>query len=234
MSEKIIVSELIKDYDIYPRASIDATHVQDLIDAELAGAKLPPIIADRKSKRIVDGFHRVRKHEKLYGEDAKISVIFKDYENEQALYLDAIKLNSDVKKKISGADRTHAVIVGVNLGIKDTALADAFGVTVERVQQIIEIKTGIVKSPQTKNKAAKQRVVRLKNSVRHDWGKHREYTPEQATWIDKHAPGQNQTTLINQLVELIELDLLDKNNAAVMSGLARLRSLLSDVVEIPA
>src|SRR5688572_13414948 len=58
--ETIKASELVEDFDLYPRGDVDGTHVLSLVQALEAGVELPPIIACKKTKRIVDGFHRRR------------------------------------------------------------------------------------------------------------------------------------------------------------------------------
>lgn len=52
-------AELILDYGLYPRHSIDSQHVSYMVESIRAGVALPPVVIDKKSKRVVDGFHRV-------------------------------------------------------------------------------------------------------------------------------------------------------------------------------
>ena len=88
--KKMKAAELVLDFDLYPRNSLDPHNVKNIIEAISSGIELPPVIADRKSKRVIDGFHRVRGNLRLFGDDAEISVIEKDYRNEAAMFLDAM------------------------------------------------------------------------------------------------------------------------------------------------
>src|SRR5208283_55156 len=57
--KKIALSELILDPEIYPRAEVSSMNVSSIKNALRAGITLPPIIIDKKSRRIIDGAHRV-------------------------------------------------------------------------------------------------------------------------------------------------------------------------------
>ena len=58
MAEMIGLESLIKDYTVYPRDRIVETNVTNMIKALEVGIALPPIVVDRATLRIVDGFHR--------------------------------------------------------------------------------------------------------------------------------------------------------------------------------
>lgn len=224
--EKVLASELVEDFKFYPRSAVDSTHVTDIAEAFRAGQELPPVVACRKTKRLVDGFHRTRAIKRVFGDEAEISVEWRDYPTEQALYLDALRMNAHNAKKISGNDRTHAIIVGLDLNLKPAAIAEAFGVTVERVELIVAIKTGHMKRTTAKGKQITQRLS-LKNSVRHLQGTNPELTPEQAKVIES-SPGQSQGLLIRQLADLIEAELIDWSNETAVAQLDRLYQLLKE------
>jgi hypothetical protein len=54
---------------------------------------LPPVVADRKTKKITNGFHRVTAYQKAYGSAVLIPVIWKDYTDEAEMWADAVKMN---------------------------------------------------------------------------------------------------------------------------------------------
>jgi len=216
----IDAAELMEDFDLYPRSSIDSTHVADMAAVIEAGGTLPPIIAEEKTKRIVDGFHRRRAFIRTQGKEAKVAVEWRSYPDERALYLDALRLNSRHGKRISGVDQTRAMINGLNLGLEPLAIAEAFGVKVERVEQIVAIKTGHLKT-----KRAHPIRIALKNSVRHLRGTDPELTAKQERVI-RGAPGQAQKLLVKQLADLIEFDLFDWTDETAVGELRRLSRLL--------
>src|SRR5947209_20211520 len=80
---------LVLDYSLYPRHKIDADNLRRITYAREAGAVLPPVIADRKSSRIIDGFHRVS--DALRAKLPEIAVEWRDYKTEADMLEDAIR-----------------------------------------------------------------------------------------------------------------------------------------------
>jgi len=228
-TKNVMVSLLIEDLDLYPRTSIDSSNVSRIADAISSGKKLPPIIADEKSGRVVDGVHRRRALLRLFGDEAEYPVEYREYPTEQDLYLDAVRLNSPHGKPITGSDRTHAIIRAIDLGISDDAIADAIGVTVEKVTTIATIKAGTFSPPKRAGRGSVEKVRRipLKNSVRHLYGTDPNLTDDQVRVIDS-SPGQSQWLLVRQLADLIEADLFDWHDERTVRELERLRNLLAN------
>ena len=52
--DMVPLSQLVKDYTVYPRKDVFWQNVESLVEALRAGATLPPIIVDRATHRIVD------------------------------------------------------------------------------------------------------------------------------------------------------------------------------------
>ena len=105
--KKMKAAQLVLDFGLYPRNNVDEHNVKNLVDALAAGTELPPVIIDRKSKRVVDGFHRVRAHLRLFGDNAEIDVITKNYKNDAELFLDAMRYNASHGAKLDTCDRPH-------------------------------------------------------------------------------------------------------------------------------
>jgi hypothetical protein len=128
--EDIKVSELIRDDTLYPRERVDWAHVQQMIDAAEAGATFPPIIACRRTKRIVDGRHRVEMTEKACGTDATVAVIFKTYATDEEYFLDAVRYNSQHGLTLSKEDKIHILCLASRLQISTDLTAAALSTTV--------------------------------------------------------------------------------------------------------
>lgn len=126
-------AELVLDFDLYPRSNVDSHNVRTIVDALAAGAELPPVIADKKSKRVTDGFHRVRAHLQHFGPDAEIDVIEKVYKDEGAMFLDAMRYNAAHGARLDPNDRTHCVIIAERLSIPLDAVAGALNMPVEKL-----------------------------------------------------------------------------------------------------
>src|SRR5271155_2464210 len=62
----IALSELVLDFDIYPRVDVDTTNVSRIQDAITAKVAMPPLVIDKTSKRIIDGFHRYKAYRHIY------------------------------------------------------------------------------------------------------------------------------------------------------------------------
>jgi len=135
-SATVSAALLIEDMNLYPRGHVDEIHVGNLSRSLEAGAKFPPIIADRKTKQIIDGFHRRRAYMKLNGEAAKIPVEWRDYPNDATRLADAIKTNSGHGLRLNRQDEIRCILLGRQLGLQDADLALSLHISEERVQEI--------------------------------------------------------------------------------------------------
>ena len=82
---KMNLCDLVLDFSLYPRVSVDSTHVRRLHEAFLSGVTLPFVIVDEKSKRVVDGFHRVTMWKQELSADAEVGVEVRSYKTEADL-----------------------------------------------------------------------------------------------------------------------------------------------------
>lgn len=215
---KLKAAELVLDFDLYPRNNVDSHNVRNLVDALASGAELPPVIIDRKSKRVVDGFHRVRATLQHFGEEeAEIEVIEKTYKDDAAIFLDAMKYNAQHGAKLDPCDRTHCVIVAERLQIPLDAVAGALHMPVEKLGRLRTDRTA----------TAGGLTIPLKRTVRHFAGK--KLTKRQSEANDKLS-GMNQVFYANQLIELLEAGMLDLTDESLIERLRHLHELLSGVV----
>jgi hypothetical protein len=121
----VAATTLVEDLALYPRNQVDDQHVTDLVRALSSGAQLPPVVAERKTNRIVDGVHRRRAQMKLLGEAAKIEVDFRDYESEADFYLDAVRLNAGHGRRLDRQDQTRIVLRLQELKVDERTIASA-------------------------------------------------------------------------------------------------------------
>lgn len=223
---QVPASDLIEDFDIYPREQVDSSNTSRLAEVLRSRDDVTlRIVADRKSKRIVDGFHSRRAYICVFGDDAQVPVEWREYADEQELYLDAIRLNAAHGKPITGVGLTHALLRGVDKGIGEMALAEVFGIRPGKVEEIVKIRMGTVTVRSARGKSVRPRHVAMKNSVRHLWGSNPKFTPEQERVHDS-LPGVSQWFMLKQVADLVESGLIDKSDARVVEQLSRLRRLL--------
>lgn len=210
---QVPLAELVLDFAFYPRTKIDNHHVNAIADAIKAGTTMPPIIIDKDSKRVSDGFHRVRATARAKGAGASIAVVEKDYPTDQDMLLDAIRMNATHGRNLSPFDRAHAVILCEKLEIDEDAIIGALQTTastLDRLRTTKVARTGRVR-------------VALKQTIRHKAGER--LTPDQAE-ANRRLGGMNQLFYVNQLILLLENDLVDPDNEHVAEALTRLAALL--------
>jgi ParB-like chromosome segregation protein Spo0J len=206
--------ELVEDLSLYPRLQVDDWYVSRLAEALRSGAALPPIVADRKSKRIVDGFHRRRAALRAFGPTAEVEVLFRDYPDERSLYLDALRLNAHHGKRLSTAEEVRAVIRGQELGIEPRVIADTLAIRVEKLEGLLERKTA---------RGTVEPVVVLKPSFDHLAG---QQLTQQQELANKHSGGHQASFYARMLVQLIESGAVDESNRTLMERLKKLYKLL--------
>lgn len=214
---KLKAATLVLDFDLYPRNNVDAHNVRCIMDAIAMGIELPPVVIDKKSKRIIDGAHRVRAYLKLDPE-SEVMAIEKNYESEAEMFLDAMRYNASHGSRLDPCDRTRCSIIAERLSIPLDAVAGALHMPTEKL--------GDLRQNRTANNGAGLAVA-LKRTVRHMAG--RKLTQAQSDANEKLS-GMNQTFYVNQLVMLIETRMIDKDDARLMERLERLAELLDELI----
>jgi hypothetical protein len=216
--KKMKAAELVIDYTIYPRSDVDAHNVTMLCEALTAGAELPPVIIDKASKRVIDGVHRVKAHLRVLGEDAEIAVIERTYKSEAAMFEDAVRYNAAHGARLDSHDRTHCIIVAQRLHIPLEAMAGALHVPVETLQRLVDTRMG---------RGAGVSLIPLKRTVGHFAGRKLNARQQEA---NQKLSGMNQSFYANQLIELIESGMLDKEDERLVERLRKLHELLSELL----
>lgn len=130
---KLALTELVQDFSVYPRLGCSLEHIQTLVAAIEAGVKLPPIIICRKTRKVVDGFHRVKAYTEAFGCGIGVEVEERDYVDDKALFLDAIKSNASHGQTFSSGDRKLAIERAMAFKIDPELVASALNMKVERV-----------------------------------------------------------------------------------------------------
>ena len=213
---QVKVCELVYDYTMYPRASIDSYHVSEIVQAMTAGLEMPPVVIDKATKRIVDGFHRCTAALRCHDTDATIMVVEKTYRSEQQMFLDAVRYNSAHGRNLSTYDRARCAIQAANLEIDDALLAGVLHMDVEAIDKLRRHRSAM----------AGKLTVPIKRTIQHKAGK--SLTRGQIT-ANEALGGMNQLFYVNQLIILIENELLDTANELLMARLSYLAKLLEEI-----
>lgn len=220
------VSELVLDFTLYPRGEVDSQHVGYIREAMKAGVAMPPIVAEKKTLRVVDGFHRTKANIAEYGEGHEIEIIEKTYKNDAELFLDAARYNSAHGANLSRFDRVHCILRAEQLGITVEQIASALSITADAAGQLRANRVGQLRA--TKASGGNPLSIPLKRTIAHMAGQ--TLTKGQETANGKLG-GMNASFYVNQVVILIENGLLDKSDEKLFERLARLRELLDEVLQ---
>ena len=213
---KLAVGALIEDMDLYPRQKIDRTHVNHIVEAIKAGHNLPPLVADRSSKRLIDGVQRRRSYLQVFGPDYEVSVVLKDYPSESEMLLDAIRLNSTHGNNLSTADRAHCRIKSEAMGIAIEKFCDAMHISIEKYGSYAMAFFGHEREP-VPVKPAMQKLF-----------KDKELTAKEME-VNDHLNGNHPIYFVNCLIGLLEIDGLDLCDVNLVQRLRRLQELLNAV-----
>jgi hypothetical protein len=218
-TQTIKVSKLILDYDFYPREQIQSYHVNELVQALDAGVVLPPIVVDKKTKRVVDGFHRVRAYQRFYGADAEIPATLKEYESEATMYLEAMAFNSAHGRPLSTYDKARCIARAEELELQPEVVAKALNTTVERITELRAERIAFYE----------KKPVVLKRTAIHLAGT--ELEKEQLEY-NVRAGGMQQTFYINQVIAMLEADAVDWDDEKTVKALKRLHGLLDKALKL--
>lgn len=214
---KIKATDLIEDFNLYPRVDVDSGHVAQIVEAIEARAFLPPIIAEKKSKRIIDGFHRRRAWLRHAGNDVELEVELREYDSESEMFLEAIRLNAQHGRNLTSYDKTHAIERALRFEIDPSAVASALNLRVEKVTSFRTQRCAKIENT--------KRLAPLKLPIRHLAGTI--ITKEQSEIIPKLG-GNQQLFYVNQLLMLIDSGMIDHQNEKLKRGLVKLSDKLME------
>jgi ParB-like chromosome segregation protein Spo0J len=217
------IAELVEDMTIYPRHTVDEQYVASLVLALRAGTQLPPIVADKKSKRLVDGWHRLRAYRRVVGDTAAVDVDLRTYKSEAAILLDTIALNSTHGRKLDRVDQVRVVMLAERAGITAVQIASVLHIPTERVDTL---RVRVATLPEGGNGQAVPGTnsVALKRPVAHLAGTM--LTAEQAARL-RSVPGTSYLLVARQLIDAVRHKLLNPSDAKLRESLIELREVLT-------
>lgn len=128
---KLALNKIVIDPTLYPRNGVSSINVSRLAHAMKSGAKLPPVIVEIKTHRLVDGRHRYEAHvdQKL----KTIDVIEKSYKNEADLYADAVRLNIGHGEPLDSYTIRSAIIRLTTYGYSKEEISEVVRLPVEQI-----------------------------------------------------------------------------------------------------
>ena len=214
-TKQVAAARLVLDYTVFPRHVVDAQNVRYIMEAMRAGASMPAVIVEEKTLRVVDGFHRVKAALRL-DVQAVMSVDLRQYGSDEALMLEAARLNAAHGNRLNVWDQTLCVAKLEAAGIPRADVAQALGLTLARVEHLVTTRVAV------------HHLVpyALKRTTTHLAG--RDLTDGERAYNEK-AGGLPQSFYVRQVCLMLEAEAWDVSDARLMAGLKRLRALLETV-----
>jgi hypothetical protein len=230
--ELLNLGALNLDYDLYPRNQvddqhvgrlaealrskrddIDKSHVGRLAEALKVGDALPPIVAQEGTLMVVDGFHRIKAHERVFGKESKIEVELWSYKDNVEFFLHAMRLNATHGKNLSTYDKAHCMVIAERLQIKSELVSRVLSITPTTAKAIMENRAD--------TRAAAP--IPLRHGLQHL--RTRVLSKEQATVVRK-LDGKPVMYHADQLIKTMENGLMPEITVKLSEKLGRLRELL--------
>ena len=223
VAELTPVATLEFDPALYPRIEVSDFHVNEIAKAMDGGHVLPPVVADRRTRKLIDGTHRW--HAAIKRGADEIACEFRDYASDAEMFKDACLLNSANGLNFTARDKLKVIEVGRQFGLKELDFAMLLRTSESYIKAIMPRYATVPPS----SKAEKIKRVPLKASTRHLSGK--TITPQQAEAISGNAPGTSYLLVTRQLISALENDLLppQEDHPVLWAELARLTQLLEAV-----
>lgn len=213
--KEIPIASLVFDYKFYPRQHVDNINVRSLVNALQAGAELPPIVVDEKTKCVIDGWHRSQAWRRVFGSDAKIPAQVITYADDASMLEDSIRRNGDHGQRLGAADQMHCALQAEEVGLSLERVAIALNMTVEKYESLTKRKIGQLSTG---------RATVLKATLQPFAGQ--ALTPNQAE-ANQRAGGMRAIFYVNQVINLLENDLIDWDDVGLTTRMMRLRELLT-------
>ncbi len=212
------LAALVEDTAIYPRHSVDEMHVNSLVLALRAGVVLPPIVAEARSTRIVDGWHRVRAYRKVLGPQASVDVDLRTYKSDGDLLSDAVALNASHGRRLDRVDQVRAIHLLEVAGVQQERIAIVLHIPETRVEQL-RVRIAIAEPlgggvPET---------IALKRPALHLAGT--ELSQEQRAVHDSMA-GTSFLLQAHQLRDALRLEFVNRADARLIEALRELQQAL--------
>jgi len=181
---------------------------------------LPPVTAEEGTGRIVDGWHRVRAHDRL---SLAVPTDFWRYESEAELLQHAVALNTSHGLRLNRADLRRVVHLLGEAGVAENEIATVLRVTPSRVRQLA-LQVAVVAAGAGQDAV----VVPLKRSTLALAGKTLDAEEVEAV---RRSPGTSYSLLVRQLRDALRFGWLDREDQNLMEALRALRDELMAFLE---
>ncbi len=202
MNDTIKLGDIVEDGTLMIR-EINQQKVNEYAEAMTLGEVFPPMKVDKKSKRLVCGFHRNKGYQIVYNPEEEINVEYKDYKDEAEMLLDAYSDNRKNGLPLSPWDRKKGVFRLKQHNIPEKIIRLTLGLTEERWNKW-DADTIIVLNEDSGKKEEKPKKGGL-NQIE-------EVSEKVYSNIEKHYSGWNVTFHAKQILMHINDETINKEN----------------------
>lgn len=196
MPDQLALTSFVEDETIYPRASVLQTNIASIAEALRAGQAMPPVVADARTHKVIDGVHRLRAYRAVFGDSTLVPVQLKHYRNRAEMLRDAIALNVGHATNLTRWDLMRCVDLGEAVGLPLDSVAKLVHWRPERLAKYRETRM---------TDTLDGRRLALKASIRHRLGQ--PLTPAQED-ANARLSGMSAGFHVNQLLTLLGAGLM--------------------------
>lgn len=215
---KIKIESLVRNADFYPRTQVSKPHVDAIANAMRMGVEMPPIKADKKTRIVIDGWHRLDAHETLGLTEIEVEWI--NCKNEAEIFALSVEANADHGRPYTPHDRARI-----------QTRAEELGLQMERVSHILRTPLEVlaIRKDESFAKDENGHPVALKGGLK--WKAGATLTPGQVE-TNRKAAGMGAAFFASQLVALFDSDLINWNDQRLVNELTKLHQRLSESNQI--
>lgn len=131
---KVNIDDLKRDFQFYPRESVDYPTVSRFMDAMRSGAKFPPMTVCENTGRIIDGFHRYAAYQQLGIKE--IDAIAERPQSDADFFFLAISANKAHGLGYSQSDQHKIINLALRLGLEREKIALACALPIQKVEDL--------------------------------------------------------------------------------------------------
>jgi hypothetical protein len=214
MATTIAINKIVLDDSIYPRNGTSDIHVSRLVASLKLGGKLPPMIVEASTMRLVDGRHRYKAYEHL--EISKVSVEQKVYSTEADLFADCVRCNIAHGEPLDQYSVRAAIVRLEKYGYTRDRISDVVRMPIETLEKI---ERGFAANESGEPVALKGGLSHLSGAV---------LSAAQLN-VNRHYSGGKASFYARQLSELLENNMWPERSQSFAHQMDRLVSLWAAV-----
>jgi hypothetical protein len=207
MATTININKIVIDPDIYPRSSVSEFNVGRLVAALKTGVKLPPMILEASTFKLVDGRHRYLAYQRQ--EIEKVSVEQRVYTTEADMFADCVKCNIGHGEPLDQYSVRAAIVRLEQYGYSRERISDVVRLPIDALEKI---ERGFAADESGQPIALKGGLSHLSGSV---------LSPAQLN-VNRHYSGGKASFYAKQLGDLLENNMWPERSESFTSQMDRL------------